>query len=277
MTNSDGFADRHEFTVAAAIKVPRRVLLLGDSFAFGISASLQDFGLGELLDTFLDDGVETVVWNTALPGNGQAWQLDCLRNYGPLLRPNVIVATLFANDYSDVLYPKDQFYLFKGGERISRYAIARGGEVRLLTPEQAYLRAYAPRTPHELFKTLRTVTALVSLLRQIDYAMGTIVVRPNAALRHGLPEVTRLLSEIRIESETMGARFILLLIPERLDTVEISQSYAASQYICSQLRVRCIDPLPELTLSDYMRPPDRHWRDTGHAKAADLLVEAIEQ
>ncbi len=275
-TNSDGFGDPDEFVPGDANGASRRVMILGDSFAFGLSATLQEFGFGELLERFLDATTDTVVWNTGMPGKGLAWQLDCLQRWGGILRPQFIVSTLFANDYSDALYPVDQYYVFKGGERVVRYARLADGEVRLLTPHQAYVRAHAPQTPHEYLMTLRTATALDSLLHQIDHALGAILVRPNADLGPGAPEVERVLREIRATSESLGATLIVLLIPERLDTMNVSQTYRASRRLCSEIGPICVDPLPELTRMDYRPPPNGHWRDTGHAKAADLLVEVIE-
>jgi len=102
--NADGFRDGLDES-AAARDDRARVLLLGDSQAFGTGVKLEET-FQELLEqkSAVIEGRGLQVISAALPGDGQVGQLDRLRQWGPRVQPEVVIVALYeGNDFQDNL------------------------------------------------------------------------------------------------------------------------------------------------------------------------------
>ncbi len=153
--NAQYMLDTDDFSAESAAEFSRRVLLLGDSFAYGVVASSQSKSFAELLDRGLDASAPAVVWNASVPGTGQRTMFSHFERFAPLLKPQVVIATLFGNDFLDNALPPGRFYVFTNGKFVDGFRETPDG-VKRLTPEAAFRRAFAPQLPREYLKTLRT-------------------------------------------------------------------------------------------------------------------------
>jgi len=268
--NAAGFPDSDEFDDTLAESVPRRILLVGDSFAFGAGASGPDTIFPHVLDRALDAAAETVVWNASIPGTGQATQYQLLREFLPKLRPQVVVITLYRNDFNENLLPLDRFYVFEDGNWVDRYEGSPLGRMRALSPSEAYRRAFAPQSAQDWLKASRTASAAASLIRRIfpNRMNRPMDVRGTGS---GYDATRRLLGEIRDVCVQSKTKLVVLLIPDRDDLAR----HADALRLTDELGLTHIDVRAALTDADYAPRPDTHWNDRGHAAVAAVVAREL--
>lgn len=279
--NSQGFRDRDEFTADdPRAQAGWRVLLIGDSFAFG-SAAVRDgsnTGFADLLETRLNTTPDTqaVVWNTGIPGTGQRAQLLHLKRWLGELKPQLVVLSLFAgNDLQDNVMPPGQFYVFVDGTWANRYA-GTGDALHGLTPREAWLRSqgYGVESQRLLLK-FRTVSALWRVVSKMQRRWDTN--GAAAEVQQQLRATDDLLGQIANVCRQARTQLLVVLIP-KVQTLSHNEDvgvYDALITMLGDLDVQLIDMRPRLTPQDYTPAPDEHWNKAGHRKAAAALTEAI--
>lgn len=273
--NAQGFGDTDAFEIIGEGKNLARVLLLGDSYAFGAHASAFEKSFASLIE---GTPRNLVAWNTAIPGTGQKRQLKSLRTFYPLLEPHMVILAFSMNDFEDNLFPLGQHYVFANGAWVHRYQRQPDGQVRILEPEAAYRRAFGAQTPQQYLKSSRMVTlaisAMVKFEKRFQPARETVV---NEAL-HDLPgfrETKDLMTAIRdYIHENMG-RLVVVLVPQREDLLRMGRAYAAARALCEDLGITLLELRGSLTARDYVSTLDGHWNDSGHAKAARAITSII--
>jgi len=261
--NPQGFPDTDDF--AQPPSAPRRIILLGDSFAYGASASAQSKSFAELLDSALPQ----TVWNYAIPGTGQQEQLELLT--AAPADAEVVVATLYRNDFADNLLPPWRFYVFADGSWVDRFSKSDTGGFTELTPVQAYRRAFGVQSVRDVLKASRTASAIAGLIHRLDSSHNLVVPRPTP----GYEETKAHIAQLRHSASARHADFLLLLIPDRDDLAVPSDVYMDSRRLCDELGLKCIDLRTDLSDEDYAPAPDTHWNDSGHAKVAARLQHEI--
>ena len=279
--NGQGYRDRDEF-VADAVGAEQglKVLLIGDSFAFG-SAAVRDgsnSGFADVLQGRLNTapGTGGLVWNTGIPGTGQIEQLLHLKRWLPVLKPDLVILSVFAgNDLQDNMFPPGQFYVFADGTWVNRYTDV-GAEVQRMTPRYAWLRSqgYGVQSDNLALK-LRTVSIAWRVIRDTLRRWDTDAERRK--VKRQLKTMRGLLSEIDAECQAAQADLLILLIP-KVQTVsdDVDRSvYRDLKAMIDALQLQQVDMLPLLTPSDYTPAPDEHWTKTGHQKAAAALAESL--
>lgn len=282
--NAAGFRDADPFRSPTDGDERYRILLLGDSFAYGASA----YGPGESFAEIVENELPALLWNAGIPGNGQREELAALRRLQPLLDPDLVLLAFYVNDFEDNLYPPGKHYVFSDGHWILRYRRLASGEMRRLSPEEAYRRAFPQAgTPSEMVATsrvgtlvLRAISRFRSSLRSQESGGAT-----SASTGSSAPEIPgravtgELLERIREETITGGSELLVLVIPSRADVAEPGPRYSAALELCGELALRCLTVRDLLRLEDYDRdhPLDSHWNATGHAKVGNALTEAIRE
>ena len=87
---------------AAPSRAPLRVLVLGDSFTFGVGAAESETFPARLQAHLRAAGVPAEVWNAGAPGYGVPDEVAWYERWGVPLRPDVVViAPFLANDLQD--------------------------------------------------------------------------------------------------------------------------------------------------------------------------------
>lgn len=284
--NAAGYIDRDEFSAEAAALRRRRVLLLGDSFTEGASASGREKSFAAILDRVL--GEETVVWNMGIGGTGQRQDLTVLKEFYPILEPQLVLLSFCLNDFHDIEYPLSAWYVFeKGhGEWIRAYALGEDGTARLLSPEAAYHRAFHPmESVGDLVYASRIVTLALGAVQRLQQGEGaegppeqtsSKVARGKTPSEAARVETKRLLREIQEYVEGRGAAFRVMIVPfrEHLDGQE--QRYQTILEIAAELGLEVWEVGGLLDVADYAPEPDWHWNDSGHAKVGAFLRDKIE-
>ena len=219
--NNDGFADSDEFVESRVENNSLRVLLLGDSFATGAAAIYKPEGKGfaDILEDEVGKTMKAVVWNTGIPGIGQKQQLLTLKQYFPILKPDMVVLAFYMNDFAENLYPVGIHYVYEDGKWINRYAIEPDSEMKVLSPEAAYRRACEPRTLKQYLQISRVFCSISKAVEKFDdfinMAKSKSKISPESPFSSaGFDEICRQDSRLKItlKLRNYSACFMFLLL-----------------------------------------------------------------
>lgn len=266
-TNSAGMRGTKEYPVE---RVPgkRRILMLGDSFAFGYGVN-DDEVVSAVLEELLNERVpgSTEVINLAVSGFGQSEELVTWENKGRAYQPDVVVLFYFDNDI--------------GNNAVSElYAL--GADGHLVRSADSYLpgsnmqqRLFAFPPTRWLFEHSQAwnlvrnrLSSLVqrSLLREQGLATFSDATAEATGLTRAL--VARLVEEIR----AAGAQPVMVIIPEGR---QITSNFPLTAGEAAAMDLPVLDGREFVTKADYYQR-DSHWRAIGHRKTAERLAPLVE-
>ena len=290
--NRQGFHDTEEFAAGDDFDERMRILMLGDSFTFGMYADIGK----SYVETIEANFPQSIVWNTGLPGAGTHQALGLFREYGPVLQPHLTILGFFINDFGDNVLPVDlQLWLALEDGRIfmRRYDNGDGETVTLDEQKAYYYRAHGLEPPANEIERVIGRTRLGSLLlRMIDLARGK---SPNQGLDREVAVTRGYLRDLREAAAAQDTALLVLLIPSPHDISSASPRYvlgeverllrhplpmAGERYrngmqLMKELGIPYLNPAHLLTLSDYS-PGDFHWNSAGHQKIGAVLSACIE-
>ena len=276
--------DSHGFRGAEVSPTPApgrtRILVLGDSFAYGVGVEDDETFSAVLArrDPTLD------VINAGVNGYGTNQQLLLLRDQGRQLQPDVVLVAFFWNDAANNLHSHVRFRLEDG---------------KLVYPTPLDLPAeeiVAPRRP--VLRQSYTYRFASDRLKVLGFRLKGLLGRPQAAswLREGEHAEAwelafALLREVNRVATEAGARMALVIIPDQVqvhpgfETVGLTEDdYQVQDRLlrfAKQEGVPAIDLLPALRadhaahgeLLYYRR--DRHLTARGHEVAARAIYEGL--
>ena len=277
--NRQGFHDTQDFVPSAGTADRIRVLVLGDSFAFGrvadIGASFVD-----LMEAALP---EAIIWNAAIPGSGTKQALDSHASFAPVLKPHLTILGFYMNDFDDNLLPIDSYFLGLSPEHgvvfVRQYQIDFAGNAHKLGRQSdLYYRFRGVDPPSNEFHRLLGLTRIGSLgIMATDAALQMFNRLDGARHRRSL-EVTRgYLAALRDQVQVEGAAFLVLVIPRHEDLDQPGARYRSTLLMLDELGIAAIDIADQLQAqADYAIPHDTHWTNSGHRKAATALIRCLE-
>lgn len=293
VVNPQGFHDGDEFISSEDLQRSHKILILGDSFAFGFYAQLGKSWV-ELLTTYLDEPTylepagDLTVWNTGIPGASTVQELSILEHYFPIMLPDLVILGFYpGNDLDGNLHPAENFYATENGTLFLSNKIGPDFEPIRMTPADAFYRAAGVRVSSDagavetrLGKT-RTGTLLLNRWAKLHPElqwMWSSEARwsPGMELKQEEMEsrTRRLLGAARDFVTKRGSRFLLLLIPGPHDLADTGTRYQKGKKIAQDLSIEIVEVLDHLIPEDYVSS-DEHWNDGGHGKVARLLAEHI--
>lgn len=276
--NLQGYSDEDDFAWEDDLGSKVRVLLLGDSFTYGMSADVGS-SFAERLDQTL---AGSVIWNTGIPGGGTHQALAAFEVYAPRLRPHLTILGFVMNDFDDNLLPIDSWL---NAIDPSGNAVA----IRMFKVDSAEKVSRHDVDDIEYFLTYWKIPPANELERQLGHTrLGTLLLglvdaieaRQPADARFGRREqVTRdFLQELRDSVYDHGSEFALLLVPGPEDIGRPGMRYLLARDIVNSLAIPYIDPIDQLVLpADYAPSPDDHWSNSGHQKVGAILVDCINE
>lgn len=253
-----------------------KVLLLGDSFTWGHSATHLSQSFADLL---ISRGF--AVYNSGLSATDPAQYEAVARQYIPIIQPDAVVVNLFlGNDIMKFIRPiepgKPLLYVtnagvlqaYPGPEQIPSAAAAYdfvANEFRIPTGDSLPLN------------NLCSKTVITTLIWQAASKAGLIpFIRPNAAYwKRNEPKISESpvtathLRAIQSICQVHGAKFILAVIPNDPASPESIQQEFGTVWEGMEAII-----VPDLSPADY-HPSDHHYNDAGHRKHADLLEKAL--
>lgn len=272
--NSDGFKS---ITFKNYHTNQPKVLLLGDSFTWGLSARPITNSFPELLAA-----KGYVVFNTGIVGADPAQYLAITEQYIERLRPDVVCVNFYT--LNDVMH----FHREMKPYQLHYYATSAGWlwacpkQEYLPDPETAYhYYEEHQKIPTDLnwFNALCSKTVLTTYLWQLlaknfiiqgysDKFAAYDLRNRDFYLKKSIAE--EYLGKIKTLCDRYGSKFLLVLIPdyEQLgrDMDEVVNIKALTYHVPGKL-IR----------SDYNPHPDGHFNNSGHRKYADFLDENIKK
>ena len=292
--NRQGFHDTEEFAAGDDFDERMRILMLGDSFTYGMSADIGK----SYVETIEANFPQSIVWNTGIPGAGTHQALASFQVYAPILQPHLTILGFFVNDFGDNLLPMDVglwLGLEDGRVFMRRYDNSDGKTVTLDERKAYYYRAHGLEPPANEIERAVGRTRLGSLLlRMIDIGGGGGE-SPNQRLDREVAVTRGYLRDLREAAAAQDTALLVLLIPHSNDVSPVppqfslneverllrhplpmgGERYRNGMQLMEELGIPYLDPAHLLTLSDYS-PGDFHWNSPGHQKIGAVLSDCIE-
>lgn len=284
--NSAGVRDDEEIGEKAPDE--RRILILGDSLVLSVQVPFRQT-FGELLERRLNGRGSPVhyrVINGGVQGYGPVQELLFLRSLIPVIKPDLIVETLFVgNDIEEAVGAEA---LLEGRQR----AIADTVRDAFITR----LRRTVRRSMVLQVLRLRVLTATQRFTRTTgppEPPLQSYAARPAPRIGRGLAIIHRVIQQMQQEGSAAGARVAVILMPARFQVNDddyghlreaVTQSGgtllrdAAGERIDEALRdipVPRFDVLPPLRAggSDVFFLRTVHLTPRGH----EIVAEALDQ
>jgi hypothetical protein len=246
-----------------------RLLVAGDSFAFGWGVDGDQMLSARLQDALAARGVQAAVLSAGVPGYSTDQEYLLWRRLEPQVRPEVVVLLMSGNDppadnmptvnMSGAIYSKPFFRVSNGGLEL------RG----LPVPDKQPL---APASLQPLKARLRPLAAY-ALARQFNAtvrAPRTPVSEPAPAMTaDALPVTGAILAAFNRELRAEGGKLLVVLIP----CPDVRDALA---WICSEEGIAFLDLGPAFAgHPDLLFKYDGHWNARGHQAAADSVVTTL--
>ncbi|MFN2399734.1 MAG: SGNH/GDSL hydrolase family protein [Gemmatimonadaceae bacterium] len=252
-TNLQGFRGTEEYAVPKPGGV-RRVLMLGDSFTFGVAANDSETYpaiLQQMLQATCQTQVVQVV-NGGVGGFGTSQELARLESRGVALQPDVVVVGFLRNDpLDDSNYGVHEMHagivVEKKGASRPHFGPVKAQDI----PGYAWLTSHSA-----LLNLVRAAYAKAMVLRQSPAARRGDDVGPEGDTM-GItgeddPERRWMLTELlfaRMRENVVqgGGRLIVAIIPELSEAVEAYQgnrdslTVAREMGMCKSAQIECID------------------------------------
>ena len=226
----------------------RKILILGDSLAFGEGVDIKDRFDVRMLSLL----PATRVINTGTMGYGTDQEYAVFRNWRPLLEPgDTVLILLNESDYLDVLRRR-----FVG--RAKPYVERSHGSFFLRAPSVGPLERWSD------WSVLARVAARVFDRSYIEPASESL--DPTLSV-----EIIGFILNLIREETPGGVRIILAHQGTRNF---LSPKYGLSSTVLCQFAHVCVD-LDEVMADPAHLLPDGHWSASGHAAVAQALLKAL--
>lgn len=247
-TNADGSRSRSFWNESTLVKI----LILGDSFAFGEGVDLED-----RFDTLLEtSGLAGDIVNLGVMGYGTDQQMIVARDYFPVMEAGDLVILLtHSNDFHDILRKTHS------GRAKPRFSLTDDRHlvehpVRLTWREELRDRSYIFASVMSWFQRRREFTRQ-DLARSTELYRAIVLKEMEEVLHEGIYVLIAYHGLFDLENE------------EGLQIVR-----PAMEGLCSQRsRIDCLwlDPFLEEPNGTRNFLSDRHWSREGHRVVADVI------
>jgi hypothetical protein len=274
--NRQGYADSEDFALPVDWENRARIILLGDSFTWGMSADVGR-SYAETLARLLP---QAIIWNTGIPGTGANQARLVFDKYAPSLRPQLTVLGFVDNDFDDNLMPVDSWVnALDANNRlihVRKYEI--DDEERVIELDLhalGYIRAYGEYPPSSELERLLGATRLGTLLLRLkEAAAGPVATQEKFERRS---QVTRQhLLQLKAAVAASGSELLVILAPRPADVLTVGRRFRMAEELMRELEIPYLNPIRILdAAADFAVPPDRHWSNSGHRKVGELLGDCV--
>ena len=278
-TNSKGVRSDYEFSYLPATDV-KRIVVLGDSFAMGYEATLEQMFTTQMQNALIAQGKKVEVINLSVSGHGNAEELIVLREEGLKYKPNLVLLCWHESDLSENI-------------RSALYELTSDG---LRTKNKSYLPGVAIQQRLSKIPGYEAISANSHLYSWIREALSTKVVKPlllvwqQSQREDATPDdaapaeegnyanelTSALLKQISEETRSAGAAFLILDIPSQ-GGPDVLRSVLPKDVAES---IDVVSPIPELTTqlgaNVFHKKSHRHFtpaacKIVGETLAAEIL------
>ncbi len=279
LVNAQGFHDVQDFVASEDLSSRFRILTMGDSFTFGLSA---DEGKS-YVDAIEARVPESVVWNTGISGIGTKQALASFQVFAPIMKPDIAIYGFYVNDFDDNLLPIDGYFV--GVDEAGRPIGIRnhrvdqwGNLVKLDQSTAVYFHERVLYPPSNEVARLIGTTRLGSLVLNAIETLGhSTGIALNARHEKRVAITRQALASLRDEAAAIDATLLILLIPSKEDlTKGPGLRHRTAIELFEALSIAYIDPYSALEVAaDYAPGEDVHWNTAGHQKIGELLSDCL--
>ena len=275
LVNQQGFYDDQEFVPDTDFGEGLRILILGDSFAYGASAKIGHSFVA-VLEQALPDAT---IWNTAMPGTGTNQAVLSFRAIAPLLQPHITILAFYMNDFHDNMLPVDSYFFGVSSSlpplAIRQYHLDLQGNVFLQNEQSDLYYRYKGVDPpaNELHRVIGETRLGSIVLRSLEAVRQTLSRAEGTRLERQAVATREHLQALR--DATVDTQLFMLIIPTREDLSRSSAHYQLALRIADDLDIQHLDLRTALSETDYANQPDVHWNTSGHRKIGALLGECL--
>ncbi len=312
--NSHGLRALREYNYIKPYGI-KRILLVGDSFFWGYGVD-DDYVISEKMQEIAGNGIEVI--NGAVTGYGTDQQLLWLAEEGIRYSPDVVVVSFFGNDLDEISfsvyygYPKPYFVLENNKPALRNIPVPDTRETRrkgFEEPDTAFGKLkqflrYNLHTYQFIVGRLNSIPPLREFFLKIGIAEEFTRQLPGVPFHRLDPELVpdlyrALVIEIKRVVEEVGARLLIVYIPERENTPNAPVRYkgvkddAVSfndrrskdlEMLTKKYNIPYLNLLPVVRKyhlkGDYLYNPyeyDHHWSPLGHKIAAETIFAYIRE
>lgn len=270
--NSDGFRGK-EFSQLDSTK--QKILFVGDSFTWGMSASpFQDSSFCDLLKQETD----YEIINTGIPATDPPQYAAVAEKYIPRLKPDFVFVVFFmGNDLMKedrAIIPGEPFYYYTNAGAIladvdGKHFKSAQEAYNYITTEKYYLHK-----PSGVFEKIISQSSILSRLYSVKFRMEEKWLYEET-VKH--PDITlRYLKKILNVAKSNNTSVSFLIIPEikeaDMSVEEYGKKYAA---LLADSSVKTYWLIPQNEKSYFNDYPDAHLNNKGHRTYADYLKEFL--
>jgi hypothetical protein len=272
---------------------PSRILVIGDSFAFGIGVNAEAAFPEKLEDLLAASAEDWEVRNGAVGGYGPLRSSRLLIHRQSTWKPEILIHAFYVgNDFEDS-DPKTFLTrpLVKDGRMFTPGSHSLH-QLRLMLRTRSHLYLFLREHLYDLYRA-SGIARRAQYLEPVALAEWPPLIRST-----GWPAAQSALREIRDWSRTHGVRYLVVLVPAKYQVEEKSwedyreawdlpesafdrdhgQRVAGAFF--EELGVPVLDLLPVMRAESSGGRPfyyavDRHWTEAAHRLAADQLLEKL--
>ena len=279
LVNEQGFHDGDEFVASDDLASRFRILTMGDSFTFGLSAD-EGKSYVDAIEAMVPD---SIVWNTGISGTGTKQALASFRAFAPIMKPHIAIYGFYVNDFDDNLLPIDGYFVGVGDDGrpigIRNHRVDQWGNlVKLDQATAVYYHEHGHDPPNNPLEHMIGKTRLGSLLLNAVETIGHSSGLALKARNDKRLAITRAsLTQMRDEAAALDATLLILLIPSKEDLSSgPGLRHRSATELFVELKIAYFNPIDYLDVSiNYAPADDVHWNTAGHQKIGNLLSACL--
>lgn len=273
--NSKGFRDKeHSY---ASEGNPYRIVVLGDSFVWGMGVKQED-RFTEILESLLKNkGTESEVINLGIGGYGTDQEYLLFQSEGIKYKPNLVIMAFYSNDFETntsalkhiLICQKPVFRLTKAGTlKLTNVPV----------PEITYTKIWLMN--HSSIYYLYEVFLLKSKLFRNLCIMAGLIENEERFKQQVIPLTKELLRNFLNLVKQNDSDFLVVLIPDyrQMENIQRNGDFTIiAAFIKNELKSHVLD-LRDLLFKDvgkYYYKFDQHWTPEGHRIAAEAIFNYL--
>ena len=250
-----------------------RILFLGDSFIFGQGVAAEQ-SMPAMVQRYLAAARSSaIVFNAGVPGYGTRQEELWLREYGPQVKPNLVVLGVFlGNDLVDNITSSR-----------SRFTDGRftAPPARWHTPITRWLFDHS-----HVYRLARRAVDEANGARRGATVRDALTFPAPAVARKEADSTSASIDDLERDAAQLGAQLLAVLIPDEMQLGAAVGSDSLSYPNLAFARILCARGIPFIDLTGPFRDAelhgdhlyfrqDRHWNAKGHELAARLVSRAV--
>lgn len=279
IVNQQGYYDRQDFVAGDHLDSRLRILMLGDSFTFGLSAAAGK----SYVDVIEAQTPNSVVWNTGISGIGTKQALASFQAFAPIMRPQIAIYGFYVNDFDDNLLPIDGYFVGVGDDGrpigIRNHRVDKWGNLTKLEQSSAiFYHEHGVDPPSSEIERVLGLTRLGSLLLNAVETFGNAS-GLSLRVRHEkrLAATRESLLALHDAAAALDTTLLVILIPSKDDLREgAGLRHRAAIALFDELSIAYMNPIDALEVkADYAPADDAHWNTAGHQKIGKMLSDCL--